>query len=86
LRPVAQRILEWGLTPGAFSNKIHVSRLAIIKAVYAIRRRSPFGRKHLKVAARLRRKYPLNGKSMEPPPETTNLHTMDVLEDVTMKS
>lgn len=80
LRTSAQKIFEWGQNPDGLLNEILISQTKIVKAVGAIRRRSPFGRKYLKVAARLRRKYPLNGKFREPPPETTNLHTMDLLE------
>jgi hypothetical protein len=81
LHATAKQIFEWGQNPDGLLNEILISQIAIVKAVRAIRRRSPFGRKYLKVAARLRRKYPLNGESRDEPPETTKLHTMDILDD-----
>jgi hypothetical protein len=82
LRPAAHRLIEWGQMPGGILNQIFASRLAIIKAVRAIRRRSPHGQKCLKIVTKLRRQYPLIREPWDQvQPKGTKLESVNILED-----
>jgi hypothetical protein len=82
LRPTAVKLLKWGQNPGAVLNQILISRVAIIKAVRAILRRSPHGRKCLKVVSKLRKQCPIKHTlHIFPPDEPNFLETVSILKE-----
>ncbi len=61
----AKKLYDWGHKPGVALNELYLSRATIIKAVARMRRHSPYGRRCLRVARALTKKYLYRIKATE---------------------
>jgi len=78
----AAQIMAWGARRGVVLNSLLASRANITRAMLALRRQSPHGRRRVVLANRWRRKYPrlkpsLGKSAARPQP----LRTVDILHD-----
>lgn len=76
-RRAARAVLDWGRNPRLILNGLLCAQATITDAVWKMRRNSPLGRRHARIANGLRKKYP--GLKPDGRPRPANLQPVEVL-------